>query len=126
LTHIEPESKPRTVRLLSERVAVAANGGETTPTTSSLPAVEMPPSIPPTEAKPSTPSRPEFLAQMTAVLMGIAAVAAARVLLLLALTGSFFLTWQAMTQSTLMSLAAMTSFNVLVVLPLCWLAYQKG
>ena len=71
---------------------------------------------------------PDFLAQMTATLMAIAAIVASRVLLFVALAGSFVLTYLAISQPTqsLTSLVATVSFDVLVVIPLALLAWQKG
>ena len=71
-------------------------------------------------------SSPDYLTQMSTVLMSIAAVVAARLLLLLALIGSFVLTFLAIWAESWTSLGATMSFDVLVVLPLAALAYAKG
>jgi hypothetical protein len=112
------------VRLLSERTTADR------PVLTELPLPPLPTNspteIPITEGISSKPSSRDFLEQMTAMLMAIAAVVAARILLLLALVGSFALAYQAMTQSTLTNLIVTVTFNVTVVLPLVWLAWQKG
>src|SRR6516165_4786631 len=79
-----------------------------------------------TAAPSSTRSRPDYLSQMIPVLMAIAAVVAARLLLMLALCASFVLSFLAIRTGSTTSLIAATSFSVLVVIPLVWLAWQKG
>ena len=118
----QPSTEPR-VRLLRER---------TEPTELSQPSnapklIESRAHQPEMLEEPSSkPLSGEYLTKMTEIIAAIAKVAAARVLLMAALLGSFVLSFQAMLNPTSMSLATVMSFDVLVLIPLAALAWQKG
>ena len=126
--------RPR-VRLLSERPSVSRltptpDATSTSPAQASDESSAPSPSLPDPSLRTADPSlrlsRADFLQQMTATLMAIAAVLASRLLSMLALCGSFALSYQAIQTQSLTSLMVATSFSILVVLPLTWLAWQKG
>ena len=78
------------------------------------------------EASALPPSNRVFLEQMTATLTAIAAVLAARLLLLLASMGAFMLAYLAMQNPDGYRLAATVIYNLGVVAPITWLYYSKG
>ena len=85
--------------------------------------------MPPTSRATAPASRifaPEFLEQMTAVLMSIAATVAARLLLLMALLGAFTLALLTVTSPTTLTLAANAIYDCLVFLPLVILYLRRG
>ena len=71
-------------------------------------------------------SRREYLEQMTATMAAIGTMLAARFLLLLATIAAFLLTYLAISQATVPALIAAASFQVLVVIPLIGLYWQRG
>ena len=80
----------------------------------------------PLAVEPSTPLSPVFLQQMTAVLTAIAAVLAARVLLLLSVMGAFVLAWAAIQNPDPYRLAVTIIFDLGVVGSVTYLYLQKG
>ena len=80
----------------------------------------------PMAALASTRSSPEFLAQMMPVLTAIAAVAAARMLLLLAMLGAFVLALLATLNPEPYRLVATVIYDLGIVGPLAYLALVKG
>ena len=83
------------------------------------------PTSPPAVA-PSTPSSPVFLQQMMAVLTAIAALLAARFLLLLASIGAFVLAYMAIANPDAYRLAITVVYDIFVVGPLTWLYLSKA
>lgn len=79
-----------------------------------------------TAAARSTPSSPAFLQQMMAVLSAMAAMLAARFLLLLAAVGAFLLAYQSLQTPTTMTLAITIAYDLLVVVPLVYLYLNRG
>ena len=71
-------------------------------------------------------ANPVFLEQMTAVLTAIAAVLAARFLLLLAALGAFTLALLTVGNPDAMKLAVNVAFDLLVLIPVTYLYLQKG
>ena len=71
-------------------------------------------------------SNPAFLSQMTAVLTAIAAVLAARFLLLLAALGAFTLALLTVGNPDAMKLSVNAAYDLLIFVPLCWLYATKG
>lgn len=65
------------------------------------------------------------MAQTLGVIAGIAGLTATRVLLLLAVSGAFYLANIAATTQSYPSLAVLIAYAVLIVLPLVWLDSHK-
>ena len=74
----------------------------------------------------STRSNPAFLEQMMAVMTAIAAVLAARFLLLLSALGAFTLALLTVGNPDAMKLAVNVAFDLLVLIPVTYLYLQKG
>jgi hypothetical protein len=74
----------------------------------------------------SLSSRREYLEQMTATMAAIGMMLAARFLLLMATLSAALLTYLAINQATVVPLIAAASFDVLVVMPLVALYWQRG
>jgi len=78
------------------------------------------------EAAPSPVLSPAFLQQMTAVMTAIAAILAARLLLLLAAMGAFALALLTVGNPDAMKLSVNAAYDLLVFCPLVYLYIRKG
>lgn len=65
------------------------------------------------------------MAQTLGIIAGIAGLTATRVLLLLAVSGAFYLATVAANTQSYPSLAVLIAYAVLIVLPLVWLDSHK-
>jgi hypothetical protein len=74
----------------------------------------------------STPSSPAFLQQMMVVLTALAAIAATRILLMLAMIGATVLAFMATQNPEWPRLVANAIYDILVIAPLTYLYLQKG
>ena len=109
-----PDSPRPRVRLIGQRPS------------HSSPEAAPPELSPRTVAPSSPPSNPAFLIEMIAVLQAIAMLLAARLLLLLAVLGAFSLALLAHWSPHPMSLWLNIAYDVLVVIPLGGLYWQRG
>ncbi len=74
----------------------------------------------------STASDPAFLGQMTAALTAIGLLLAARMILLLSVTGGIALAVLAMQEPNNLKVATLAVYGILVILPLTWLYLRRG
>jgi len=82
--------------------------------------------MPPVTAPSSANSRQDYLGEVTAVLTAIAMLAAARIILLLSAIGAFVLAYMAIANPSAPALIAAGSFDLLVVIPVIALFWQRG
>lgn len=110
-------ARPR-VTLLQERSAPAA------PEPASTSASDA---VTPSVTEPSSAtSRRDYLGEVTAVLTAIAMLAAARIILLLTVSGAFILACLAISNATIPALVTAATFDVLIVIPVVLLYYWRG
>ena len=81
---------------------------------------------PPTKEPASPPSNRAFLDQFLATMAAIAMVLSTRLLLLMTMLGSFTLSYLAISTPGHMTLMAAASFDVLVLIPIVALYWQRG
>jgi len=132
-----PGLKKAAVTLLATRLLDPELPGEEFPVSAStMPRSPLPPDsadlprLPLEELSRNPPvlpnSRREYLEQMTATMAAIGTMLAARFLLLMATLSAAVLTFLAINQATVVPLIAAASFDVLVVMPLVALYWQRG